>query len=147
LGDGPYQVLFGSKGIDPINKRIRLGAIEYTVIGVMDKRPSLGSLDTGAGQSRDHPLHRRTRSSSTSTSRDPCATAIPSAASSESCRAMTPPKGQALAEVEEIMRIRHGLKLDEPNDFDIITQDALLRTWEQISRACCWRWLLFHRLR
>ena len=45
------------------------------------------------------------------------------------------PKGQALAEVEEIMRIRHGLKLDEPNDFDIITQDALLRTWEQISRA------------
>ena len=45
------------------------------------------------------------------------------------------PKGQALAEVEEIMRIRHGLKLDEPNDFDVITQDALLKTWEQISRA------------
>ena len=43
--------------------------------------------------------------------------------------------GRALAEVEEIMRVRHGLKLDEPNDFDIITQDALLRTWEQISRA------------
>ena len=43
--------------------------------------------------------------------------------------------GQALAEVEEIMRIRHGLKLDEPNDFDVITQDALLRTWEQISQA------------
>jgi len=45
------------------------------------------------------------------------------------------PRGQALAEVQEIMRVRHGLKLDEPNDFDIITQDALLRTWEQISRA------------
>ena len=45
------------------------------------------------------------------------------------------PRDQALAEVEEIMRIRHGLKLDEPNDFDVITQDALLRTWEQISRA------------
>jgi putative ABC transport system permease protein len=43
--------------------------------------------------------------------------------------------GQALAEVEEIMRVRHGLKLDEPNDFDVITQDALLRTWEQISQA------------
>jgi putative ABC transport system permease protein len=41
----------------------------------------------------------------------------------------------ALADVEEIMRIRHGLKLDEPNDFDLATQDAILRVWDQISRA------------
>ncbi len=41
----------------------------------------------------------------------------------------------ALAEVEEIMRIRHGLKLDEANDFDILTQDAALRVWDQVSRA------------
>ena len=33
------------------------------------------------------------------------------------------------------MRIRHGLKLDEPNDFDLATQDAILRVWDQISRA------------
>ena len=43
--------------------------------------------------------------------------------------------GQALAEVEEIMRIRHGLKLDEENDFDILTQDAMLRVWDQVSQA------------
>src|SRR5688572_14553817 len=47
LGDNPYQVLFASKGIDPINKKIRLGAIEYTVIGVMEKRPSVGGFDGG----------------------------------------------------------------------------------------------------
>ena len=27
---------------------------------------------------------------------------------------------QAMNEVQEIMRIRHGLKLDEPNDFDVV---------------------------
>ena len=33
------------------------------------------------------------------------------------------------------MRIRHGLKLDEPDDFDIATQDAILELWDQISQA------------
>ena len=33
------------------------------------------------------------------------------------------------------MRIRHGLKLDEPNDFDILTQDAFLKLWDQISQG------------
>jgi putative ABC transport system permease protein len=134
LGDGPYQVLFGSKGIDPINKRIRLGAIEYTVIGIMDKRPSLGSLDTGQDNLAIIPYTTHqvvfnidvTRPLRDSDSFGGIIGILPRADA---------PAGQALAEVEEIMRIRHGLKLDEPNDFDIITQDALLRTWEQISRA------------
>ena len=33
------------------------------------------------------------------------------------------------------MRIRHGLRLDEPDDFDIATQDAILALWDQISQA------------
>ena len=33
------------------------------------------------------------------------------------------------------MRIRHRLKLDEPNDFDLATQDAVLKVWDQISQA------------
>ena len=33
------------------------------------------------------------------------------------------------------MRIRHGLRLDQPNDFDIVTQDAILGLWNQITRA------------
>src|SRR5207237_6528131 len=41
----------------------------------------------------------------------------------------------AMAEVEAIMRIRHNLKLDQPNDFDLATQDAVLKVWDQISRA------------
>jgi putative ABC transport system permease protein len=44
-------------------------------------------------------------------------------------------RDDAMREVEEIMRIRHGLTLDKPNDFDLVTQDAILRVWDQISQA------------
>jgi putative ABC transport system permease protein len=134
LGDGPYQALFGSKGLDPINKRIRLGAIEYTVIGVMEKRPSLGSLDTGQDNLAIIPYTTHQVVFNIDVTRP-----LRDGASFGGIIGILPrddaAPGQALAEVEEIMRVRHGLKLDEPNDFDIITQDALLRTWEQISRA------------
>src|SRR5258706_11207172 len=46
LGDTPYQVLFANSGLDPIGKKVRLGAGEYTVIGTLDKRPSVGNLGT-----------------------------------------------------------------------------------------------------
>ena len=41
----------------------------------------------------------------------------------------------AMREVEAMMRIRHNLKLDEPNDFDLATQDAVLKVWDQVSQA------------
>src|SRR5690606_37374062 len=41
----------------------------------------------------------------------------------------------AMAEVEELMRIRHNLRLDEPNDFDLLTQDAMMKVWDQFSQA------------
>ena len=40
-----------------------------------------------------------------------------------------------MADIERIMRIRHGLKLDEPDDFDLVTQDAFLKLWDRISQA------------
>ena len=42
---------------------------------------------------------------------------------------------EAMAEIERIMRSRHGLKLDEPNDFNMETQDQFLKLWDQISSA------------
>jgi putative ABC transport system permease protein len=47
----------------------------------------------------------------------------------------TATRDEAVAEIEEIMRIRHRLTLDEPNDFDIAGQDAILRIWDQVSQA------------
>ena len=44
-------------------------------------------------------------------------------------------RDDALREVEAVMRIRHGLTLDKPSDFDLVTQDAILKVWDQISQA------------
>jgi putative ABC transport system permease protein len=44
-------------------------------------------------------------------------------------------RDQAMAEVEALMRARHNLRLDQPNDFDLGTQDALLKVWDQFSQA------------
>ena len=45
------------------------------------------------------------------------------------------PREEAIQDITDVMRIRHGLRLDEPNDFDIVTQDAAMRLWEQVSSA------------
>ena len=41
----------------------------------------------------------------------------------------------ALDDVRRVMRIRHGLKLDEPDDFELLTQDQVLKLWDQVSQA------------
>jgi len=40
-----------------------------------------------------------------------------------------------MAEIEQIMRIRHGLRLDQAKRLDIITQDAALKMYDQITGA------------
>ena len=44
-------------------------------------------------------------------------------------------RDDAMREVEALMRIRHKLKLEQPNDFDLVTQDAVLKVWDQFSQA------------
>jgi putative ABC transport system permease protein len=131
IGYGPYEALFLSRGIDPIGKAIRVGANEYTVLGVIGKRPSPG----GFGGADDFAIIPYT--------------AFRKQFGSEKVRrqfggifAMIPvlPKegvtrDEMMREVEAIMRIRHGLTLDQPNDFDLVTSDAILAVWDQISAA------------
>ena len=38
LGYAPAETLF--KNVDPIGKKVRIGQTEFTVVGVMGKRPS-----------------------------------------------------------------------------------------------------------
>ena len=33
------------------------------------------------------------------------------------------------------MRVRHGLRADQPNDFDVLTQESIMELWRQISTA------------
>ena len=45
-----------------------------------------------------------------------------------------------MREVEEVMRIRHDLTLDQPNDFDLATQDAVSRCGIRSARPRSSRW-------
>jgi putative ABC transport system permease protein len=44
-------------------------------------------------------------------------------------------RDETMTEVEEILRARHNLRLDQPNDFDLVTQDVALKIWQQFSQA------------
>jgi putative ABC transport system permease protein len=38
-------------------------------------------------------------------------------------------------DVEALMRIRHGRRADQTNDFDVLTQESIMELWRQISTA------------
>ena len=133
LGDTPYQVLFGQSGLDPIGKRVRIGAGEYTVVGVLDKRPSVGNLGTAQDDFVVIPESTHQASFGSQARR------AFRGQQGSAMIAILPYEGatreDAMQQVEAIMRIRHGLRLDEPDDFDVVTQDAALQVWNQVSQA------------
>ncbi len=134
LGDTAFEALFAPSGTDPINKKVRIGAVEYTVIGVFEKSASMGGLDTGQDAFVVIPQSTHQVVFGTDATRP-----LRDGRSFGAQIAIVPREGatrdDALAEVEEIMRIRHGLKLDEPNDFDIVTQEAAMRIYDQFTQA------------
>jgi putative ABC transport system permease protein len=132
IGYGPYEALFLKRGIDPIGKDIRIGANEYTVLGVVGKRPSPGGFSIGVDDFVIIPYTAfRKQFGSELRPRGPFGMPV--------MIAVLPKEGVSRAdtmrEVETIMRIRHGLTLDKPNDFDMVTTDAILAVWDQISAA------------
>ena len=137
LGNSPWQALFPN--IDPIDKQVRIGAMQYTVIGVLGKRPAPG----GFGGVDDFVLipysaHEKQFGKVLKGSAKISATSFNPAVFRTAMIAVVPREGmrdQAMREVESILRIRHNLKLDQPNDFDLATQDAVLKVWDQISQA------------
>jgi putative ABC transport system permease protein len=127
LGYNPYEALFQKMGLDPVGKKVRIGAIDYTIIGVLAKRPSvIGDQDDFAviPQTTHQLMYGGIGSGRGFGQQSATIVVVPY---------KDVPRDKALAEVEEIMRIRHGLKLDEANDFDLATQDAILKIWDRIS--------------
>lgn len=131
LGKAPAEALFPN--VDPIGKDIRIGFDQYSVIGVLDGRPSPGGFDVGVDDFVVIPYTSYARQYGVRVN-DAARGSM-----SGSMVAVVPREGvsveQAMAEIESVMRIRHGLRVDQPNDFDLVTQDAFLNLWEQISQA------------
>ena len=127
LGYNPYEALFQHAGLDPIGKKVRIGAIEFTVVGVLKKRPSV------IGDQDDFVVIPQT----THQIVYGAVASVRGAGGDSATIVVVPrkdvPRDQAMSEVEEIMRIRHHLTLDQADDFDIATQDAILKIWDRIS--------------
>ncbi len=131
LGQTPYAALFPSE--DPIGKTVRIGLEDYEVIGVMAKRPSPGGFSLGQDDfviipytAYEKQFGVRANDAARGQLRSVQISAVPREGV---------PREQALNEIEQVMRVRHGLHLDEPNDFDMVTQDAILQIWDQISQG------------
>ena len=131
LGQTAYTSLFPS--VDPVGKTVRLGFAEYTVAGVVGPRPSPGGFNVGIDDfvviphsSYQKQFGIRAFRAGRGEMRSIMLAAVPREGVD---------RAVAMREVEEVMRIRHNLRLDQANDFDLVTQDAILKLWDQISQA------------
>ncbi|MEO5897864.1 MAG: ABC transporter permease [Vicinamibacterales bacterium] len=125
LGQTAYQSLFPN--VDAVGKKVRIGQREFTVVGVAGKRPSPG----GFGGADDfvvipYTTHEKFYGRTGILNRSAMIAVVPREDVS---------RETAMREVEELMRIRHNVHLDEPNDFDLLTQDAMMKVWDQFSQA------------
>ena len=137
LGNTAYKILFEPDGVDPIGKLVRVGAQRFEVVGVFDKRPAAGGFSLGQDDFVVIPYtaYQRVFGLRVGNVRiNGTAGTISNVQISVVARDDVDPK-DAIAEVQRIMRIRHGLRLDEPDDFDISTQDAFLQLWDRISQG------------
>jgi putative ABC transport system permease protein len=134
LAYGPYQRLFEESGIDPIGKTVRIGAQRFEVVGAFDKRPTPGGFNVNADDFVviPHTTYQRiygmrvARIGNLGTLSNIQISLLPREGVSAE---------EAMREVQGIMRARHGLKLDQPDDFDMFTQDSILKLYERISQA------------
>jgi putative ABC transport system permease protein len=138
LGNSPWQALFPN--VDPIGKQVRIGSQPFTVIGALGKRPSPGNFASGVDDFVLIPYgtHEKIYGKVMKGSAKISASSFNPAVFRTAMIAVVPRDGmrdEAMREVESIMRIRHSLKLDQSNDFDLATQDAVLKVWDQISQA------------
>ena len=134
LGNTPYQLLFAPSGTDPVGKMVRVGSERFEVVGVFDKRPAAGGFNLGQDDFVVIPYTAYQRIFGLKPVRiSRTASILPIMI------ALVPREGvkqaDAMADAERVMRIRHGLRLDQPNDFDILTQDAILKLWDRISQG------------
>jgi len=134
LAYGPSQRLFEESGVDPIGKMVRIGADRFEVVGAFGKRPTPGGFNTNADDFVviPHTTYQRiygmrvARIGNIGTLCNIQISVVPR----DGVSAET-----AMKELEVIMRSRHGLKLDQPDDFDLFTQDSILKLYERISQA------------
>jgi putative ABC transport system permease protein len=130
LGQTAAQALFPDR--DPIGKQVRLRLDQYTVVGVMAKRSSPGGFNIGADDFVIVPFttYQKQYGIRATAGRGEMRSVQLAAVPREGVS-----REEAMREVEQVMRIRHGLRLDEPNDFELVTQDQIMEVFDTVTQA------------
>lgn len=138
LGQTPYRALFADRGIDPIGKGVRIGAFQYTAVGVLKTRPSPGGFNVGQDDVLLVPEGAYRKQFGIKSASLPFGGGVDAVMPSMLIAALPHDdvsQTTAVAAVEDAVRIQHGLKPDEPDDFDLLTQDVVLKMFDEISYA------------
>jgi putative ABC transport system permease protein len=134
LGNTAYLLLFAPSGIDPVGKTVRIGSQRFEIVGVFDKRPAAGGFNLGQDDFVVIPYTAYQRIFGLKAVRiSRTGTFVPIQIAVVPREGIT--QARAMEDLQRIMRRRHGLKLDQPDDFDLLTQDAFLKLWDRISQA------------
>ncbi len=138
LGDTPVKALFPH--VDPVGKRVRVGAVQYEVVGYVGKRPSpFGNSGQDDFLVVPYTTFQKQFGWSRSGQIRVHGTMTDASAMQSAMIAVVPREGAArdetMAEVRQILRIRHNLRLDQADDFDLMTQDAVMKMYDQITGA------------
>jgi putative ABC transport system permease protein len=134
LGNTAYKLLFEPSGTDPVGKFVRVGSERFEIVGVFGRRPSPGGFNLNQDDFVVVPYTTFGRVFGLRVGRFGRTGTITNVMISVLPREGVPP-ADAMADVERVMRIRHGLKLDQPDDFDLSTQDSFLKLWDRISQG------------
>jgi putative ABC transport system permease protein len=127
LGHAPAATLFSQ--VDPLGKKIRIAGSEYTVIGVFAQRPGL--LGSGPDEFVVIPLTTYDKKfESPRIGGFLLRFLMIGVVAREGVS-----RDQLMSEVEQVMRSRHRLKLDQENDFDLLTSDSVTKIVDQFTRA------------
>jgi putative ABC transport system permease protein len=134
LGNTAYKLLFEPNGIDPIGKTVRVGNERFEVVGVFDQRPTAGGFNLNADDFVVIPYTVYQRIYGLR------AFSIGRMGTIVNIQISLVPRDgvsqeAALDDVRRVMRSRHNLKLDDPDDFDLGTQDQFLKLWDRISQG------------
>ena len=134
IGYTAYQLLFGPAGIDPIGKTVRVGNERFEVVGAFDKRPTAGGFNLNADDFVAIPYTAYQRIYGVKTALIGRLGSLTNIQISVVARDGVGVK-DAMADVQSIMRTRHGLKLDQADDFNMFTQDSIMKLYDRVSEA------------
>ena len=112
------EELFGQ--LDPIDKRIRIGGVRFTVIGVFNPPPDI----FGEGNEPRAIVPHGTFAKHVRQFRSMYFMLAPTEEATVA---------QAIEDVTAALRSARGLRPGEDNNFDVVTQDKLLANWNRVT--------------